>query len=88
MVGRIFLAIGLVGLPFTAWLNWDVTRKYPDSWRIEWYDLMFLRFPDNALAALIIGVVILFGHDARTAFWRSGWPRPRRSWRSSTPVPA
>lgn len=61
MVARIFLAIGLVGLPFTAWLNWDVTRKYPDSWRIEWYDLMFLRFPDNALATLIIGVMILVG---------------------------
>jgi hypothetical protein len=47
LLGRLLLAAGLAGLPLTAWLTWYDTRDYPDAWGIEWYDKMFLNFPEN-----------------------------------------
>jgi len=63
-VAVVVLVVGLVLLPFNAVLWWLVTRDYPAARDIEWYDSMFLRFPDNigtivAVGTIAVGSVLL-----------------------------
>lgn len=57
LTGWATLAVGLSTLLLSVVLSWVVTRDYPDSWNIEWYDLVLLRFPDNI--GTLVGIVLV-----------------------------
>jgi|GEM_PF-5400859 len=57
LTGGAAIAAGLFTLLLSVVLSWMTTRDYPDSWNIEWYYLVLVRFPDNV--GTLVGIVLV-----------------------------